>query len=305
MQGISSKPLSFGNPENKKKYQNYDYNTDFDINLYETFYRSHDPQIGRFLQLDPKPTDFESLYAAMGNNPIRNIDILGDSIGPNRTVPVNVYVISLTKDNTLKLDYQRLFKSAGGGKTVILNADALNGDAADKIKSHLGDDGYVNTMVVDYHRSDYDKMDGKGKDGFYTSLSKGYTGDKTSVLLGMCWAGGLELSANDKQNLPDYTAGISEKLDKATVYGLKTEANSIGFRLSGNFGVLNPAYYGGNNKWARHERAFESEWTVSSYNAATGKYVTNDIYKTVSLTTKGVISVTAPLKLTSTNIPFK
>ena len=305
MAGISGKALAFGEPENKKKYQNYEFNSDFDLNLYESFYRTHDPQLGRFWQLDPKPTDFESLYAAMGNNPIRNIDILGDSIGPNRTVPVNVYVVSLTKDKTLKLDYERLLKSAGEGRTYILNADALNGDAADKIKSHLGDDGYVNTMVVDYHRSDYDKMDGKGKDDFYTSLSKGYTGDKTSVLLGMCWAGGLELSANDKQNLPDLTAGISKQLDKATVYGLKTEANSIGFNLSGNFGVLNPAYYGGNNKWARHERAYESEWTVSSYNASAGKYVTNDIYKTVSLTTKGVISVTAPTTITTTDIPFK
>lgn len=135
MAGISSKALSFGNPENKKKYQSYEYNTDFDINLYETFYRSHDPQIGRFLQLDPKPTEFESLYAAMGNNPLRNIDILGDSIGPNRKVPVNVYVISLTKDKATKLDYQRLLESAGEGRTYILNTDALNGAAADKIKS--------------------------------------------------------------------------------------------------------------------------------------------------------------------------
>jgi len=121
----------------------------------------------------------------------------------------------------------------------------------------------------------------------------------------MCWAAGLYFSANDRQNLPDLTAGISEKLDKATVYGLKTEANSIGFYLSGNFGILNPAYYGGNNKWARHERGYESEWTVSSFNPSAGKYVTNDIYKTVSLTLKGVISVTAPTKITSTDIPFK
>jgi hypothetical protein len=198
-----------------------------------------------------------------------------------------------------------LLNSVGEGKTYILNADALNGDAADKIKSFLGDDGYVNTMVVDYHRSDYDKMDGKGKDNFYTSLSKGYTGDKTNVLLGMCWAGGLDFAANDKQNLPDLTARISNQLDKATVYGLKTEANSIGFRLSGNFGVLNPAYYYGNDKWSRHERAFESDWTVSTYNPAAGKYVTNHIYKTVSLTTKGVISVTAPTTITTTDIPFK
>ncbi len=78
MAGISSKAA--GMTENKKKYQQYEFNSDFDINLYESFYRSHDPQLGRFWQIDPRPNDSESTYAAMGNNPIKNIDVLGDSI---------------------------------------------------------------------------------------------------------------------------------------------------------------------------------------------------------------------------------
>ena len=79
MKGISSKALSFGEPDNKKRYQQYEFNSDFDINLYETFYRHHDPQIGRFWQLDPRPiVEMEGLYNAMSNNPISNIDILGD-----------------------------------------------------------------------------------------------------------------------------------------------------------------------------------------------------------------------------------
>nr|WP_255724383.1 RHS repeat-associated core domain-containing protein [Terrimonas ginsenosidimutans] len=82
MAGISSKALSFGGPENKKKYQQYEFNSDFNINLYESFYRTHDPQIGRFLQIDPKPTDGESPYAAMGNNPVLNTDFLGDTLSP-------------------------------------------------------------------------------------------------------------------------------------------------------------------------------------------------------------------------------
>jgi RHS repeat-associated protein len=76
--GISSRAA--GKLENKKsKFNGYEYNTDFDINLYESFYRSHDPQLGRFWQLDPKPNDMESLYSAMGNNPINSTDILGDT----------------------------------------------------------------------------------------------------------------------------------------------------------------------------------------------------------------------------------
>ncbi len=78
--GISSKAA--GRLENKKKYNGYEENKTFDLNWYETFYRTHDPQLGRFWQIDPRPTDFESPYAAMGNNPISRMDILGDSAGP-------------------------------------------------------------------------------------------------------------------------------------------------------------------------------------------------------------------------------
>jgi RHS repeat-associated protein len=105
--GISSKALNFGK-ENKYKFNGYEQERNFDLNLYESFYRSHDPQLGRFWQVDPKPSDFESLYAAMGNNPVSKNDLLGDTsiyneagerfatYGPNKTDNVN-YVIRTTK----------------------------------------------------------------------------------------------------------------------------------------------------------------------------------------------------------------
>lgn len=77
MAGISSKAA--GSLENKKsKYNGYELTTDFDLSLYESFYRTHDPQIGRFLQIDPKPIYEESPFTAMGNNPIKYNDLLGD-----------------------------------------------------------------------------------------------------------------------------------------------------------------------------------------------------------------------------------
>lgn len=78
MSGISSRAV--GGVENKKKYNGYEQNTDFDLNVYESFYRTHDPQIGRFLQIDPKPNGSESPYVAMGNNPVLNFDVLGDTL---------------------------------------------------------------------------------------------------------------------------------------------------------------------------------------------------------------------------------
>jgi RHS repeat-associated protein len=81
MAGISDKALNFGDPENKKKWNiGTELNSDFDLNMYETFYRSLDPQIGRFWQTDPEIETQESFspYESMGNNPISNVDPLGD-----------------------------------------------------------------------------------------------------------------------------------------------------------------------------------------------------------------------------------
>jgi RHS repeat-associated protein len=77
MSGISSKAA--GKVENKKKYNGIEYENAFDLNMGETFFRTHDPQLGRWWQVDPKPNEFESLYAAMGNNPILKADPLGDT----------------------------------------------------------------------------------------------------------------------------------------------------------------------------------------------------------------------------------
>jgi len=84
MAGISSKAA--GVMGSKTKYQQYELNSDFDISLNESFYRLHDPQLGRFWQIDPKPIPNMSLYCSMGNNPISNKDPLGDVLkGVNNT----------------------------------------------------------------------------------------------------------------------------------------------------------------------------------------------------------------------------
>jgi RHS repeat-associated protein len=78
MAGISSK--SAGGMQSRYKFNGgTEFNNDFDISFYETEARSYDPQIGRFLQIDPlaDAIDNQSPFVFADNNPILLNDPLG------------------------------------------------------------------------------------------------------------------------------------------------------------------------------------------------------------------------------------
>ncbi|MEM9299979.1 MAG: RHS repeat-associated core domain-containing protein [Bacteroidota bacterium] len=52
-------------------------------------YRSYDPWIGRWLQIDPKASERESPYVGFGNMPNFYIDPLGDTVDTNNTADTN------------------------------------------------------------------------------------------------------------------------------------------------------------------------------------------------------------------------
>ncbi|MBX2925915.1 MAG: RHS repeat-associated core domain-containing protein [Chitinophagaceae bacterium] len=83
MQGISSKALAFGNPENKRGYngneiQNKEFSDGSGLEFYDFNARTYDQQVGRFIQIDPlsDEEDQEGLspYHFSFNNPVRYND---------------------------------------------------------------------------------------------------------------------------------------------------------------------------------------------------------------------------------------
>ncbi len=114
MAGISSKAA--GKQDNKyKAVSGNELNEDFDLNLYETLFRSYDPQLGRFHQVDPMADDYadHSPYSFACNDPVYWTDPFGaDNISwqdllkqiENGTIrPGHYYNIG---DNTF--DYQEI-----------------------------------------------------------------------------------------------------------------------------------------------------------------------------------------------------
>lgn len=80
MTGLSSRALN--RPQNNLLFNGIEKTDEFDLGLYNAFYRTMDPQIGRWWQVDPENQQYYNLspYNVNVNNPVNFADPLGNSV---------------------------------------------------------------------------------------------------------------------------------------------------------------------------------------------------------------------------------
>jgi RHS repeat-associated protein len=176
MAGISSNALKGMNyPENSKKYNGIEFNGDLDLNEYEAFYRTLDPQIGRWNQIDTRPNYAESPYAAMSNIPVSAVDPLGDT---TQYFSSNGTLLFVANDK-LKNSVTVIPDANAGGFGLIMGL--LN----TKLGAKLKDSDRFNTMLrgtgISYPAEDYFQIYDYHQYDVYTGDS--YTADDGKPLI--------------------------------------------------------------------------------------------------------------------------
>jgi RHS repeat-associated protein len=126
-------------------------------NSYTTYFRQLDPRLGRWLCVDPKEnkTPWESTYISMGNNPISQIDPMGD----DKYKVDREGNISLKKKTNDKFDKIVGRTSIGLRKSIKIEKQIINSNAHHEFEgtkaNGLTEDGKPNLEIRSFKVDSY------------------------------------------------------------------------------------------------------------------------------------------------------
>jgi RHS repeat-associated protein len=187
---LSTKALKANYYENRYKFNGIELDTTFSFDKYEARFRDYDPEIGRWIQVDPKINYSESPYVSMSDNPIRFGDPLGDTI----------LDAQIKGDKNWGKVYNTWFTSkAGKSFTKLYSPGGKYGKTTVEFKVGITDArGQGQTKVFDINRKDGTSTELEtGKD--YKGIDKVADGKSSTEYLKF----EVTLREGDEANTPD------------------------------------------------------------------------------------------------------
>ncbi|MFT3980775.1 MAG: DUF6443 domain-containing protein [Ferruginibacter sp.] len=221
MAGICSKAA--GGLKNKMLFTSQILDNDFGLDLYQMRFRNHDPQIGRFIQVDPLASHYvyNSTYAYAENDVIRSIDLEGleKLIITHEEVQEGI--------SKVKIDAVRR------GKDLLDNNITLKGSDGEDIPITKDILVLQNGMNINHSEGDIlqrdvvypsDKFIMKNGEKTYLKVDGGKTGEVSIVVNGKNEKGG--------KKIPDVSGEVFSQIGD-------TKITAEGYMVGMDFGVEN------------------------------------------------------------------